>query len=72
MEVSRSGYYRYLETQKKPKKTADELLKVEICALNKRYRSSYGSRRMVAAMEKKGYKIGRYKQDLVLKRKLSF
>lgn len=58
--VARSAYYRYLH---KTKNSVDNDVKlvVEIKALHKINRQSYGSRRMVKALLNHGYKLGRFK-----------
>lgn len=60
LEVTRSAYYRYLH---KPKNNVDQNVKliVELKALHKISKQSYGSRRMTKALMDKGYSIGRFK-----------
>lgn len=60
MEVTRSAYYRYLH---KPSFNIDQDIKlvVEIKALHKISKQSYGTRRMTKALLDQGYKIGRFK-----------
>lgn len=60
MEVGRSGYYRYVSKlqQAVPKQ---DLLAIEIKALHRQSKSSYGSRRIAQALRNLGYSIGRYK-----------
>ena len=56
MEVSRSGYYRFIE---RPAREADARL-VQVKAIAQVSRYSYGSRRMAKALQAQGYSIGRY------------
>jgi len=61
MEVTRSGYYRYLQSQKHSEKAYDTRLIVELKVLHQQTRKSYGSRRMAKALTMQGNKIGRHK-----------
>lgn len=57
MQVSRSGYYRFIKYGKK----VDRLhLIVEVKALAQLSRFSYGSRQMSKNLKAKGYPVGRY------------
>jgi len=61
MEVSRSGFYKYLDNLKRfddPDKVA---LRARISAIFKEHRSQYGSRRTVKQLKGEGHQIGRYK-----------
>jgi transposase InsO family protein len=60
LEVTRSAYYRYLL---KPKNNVaqDVKLIVELKALHKISKQSYGTRRMTKALLDQGYNIGRFK-----------
>lgn len=60
MEVSRSGYYEW--RKKKGSVCAeDEKLKVQIRAIHRETRGSYGSRRMAEELQSQGHPVGRYK-----------
>lgn len=60
MEVSRSGYYKYLQYKPNQKDRLNSKLLVEVKALAQESRHSYGSRRMAKYLQAKGYDIGRY------------
>ncbi|KKQ33233.1 MAG: Integrase-like protein [candidate division TM6 bacterium GW2011_GWF2_37_49] len=60
MEVTRSAYYRYINTENNDI-DADVLLIVELKVLHKKSNQSYGSRRMAKALSDHGYCIGRFK-----------
>jgi putative transposase len=60
MEVSRSGYYNYLKRKPSKKQMLETKLVIEVKALAKESRNSYGSRRMAKHLQAKGYKVGRY------------
>jgi transposase InsO family protein len=60
MEVSRSGYYKYLKANLGQKYQLENKLLVEVKALSKESRSNYGSRMMAKNLQAKGYQIGRY------------
>jgi len=63
MEVNRSGYYRYAGQITTTKETdiAENNMIIEMKVIHKKYRRSYGTRRMSREILKKGYKAGRYK-----------
>lgn len=61
MEVSRSGYYHYLNSLFKVRDSQEEILVAEIKMLHKQSDRSYGSRRMSKALSAKGYSVGRYR-----------
>lgn len=60
LEVSRSGYYRYLHAQVSPKKRLEANLIIEVKALAAESRNSYGKRRMAKQLQAKGYQVGLY------------
>lgn len=60
MEVTRSGFYGYLEKLKHPLPCSEVLWITEIRAIHQSSRGSYGSRRMAKALQAKGYRVGRY------------
>ncbi|NEW04325.1 IS3 family transposase [Bacillus megaterium] len=59
LNISRSGYYEYL--QRKPSKRAleNEVLRVEIQEIFKEHKGRYGSLRVTKVLEKKGIKVNR-------------
>lgn len=59
MNVSRSGYYKYLRKLTVKKGQCDRLL-VEVRTLSKESDNSYGSRRISKALKQRGYTVGRY------------
>lgn len=68
MEVERSGYYHYLKGLK-PRGVEKELaLLVEVKALDKLSRGSYGSRQMSKNLQVKGYRIGRYRARTLMRK----
>jgi Transposase and inactivated derivatives len=69
MEVNRSGYYRYIEqiTTAKESDIVESNMIIEMKALHKKTRQSYGSRRMSRQMQAKGYNAGRYKVRRVMR-----
>lgn len=68
MGVERSGYYRYLKGLE-PLKAKNELkLLVEVKALDKLSRSSYGSRQMAKNLQAKGYAVGRYQARTLMRK----
>ncbi len=69
MEVKRSGYYRYTKQIVTPKEgdVAETKMIIEMKALHKKTRQSYGSRRMSRKLQEQGYKIGRYKARRIMR-----
>jgi putative transposase len=65
MQVSRSGYYRYI---KYGYKMEDLNLIVEVKALAKLSRNSYGSRQMSKNLKANGYLIGRYQARSLMRK----
>lgn len=65
MQVSRSGYYRY---KKSPKLDKDAKLIVEVKELHAKTNKTYGSRRMSKYLQKKNYKVGRYKARSLMRK----
>lgn len=61
MEVRRSAFYRYLHKKSKPTIDPDIKLIIELKALHKMSKKSYGSRRMAKALSEQGGKTGRFK-----------
>lgn len=60
MEVSRSGYYRYLQRRLSQKQLQESKLLIEVKAIAKESHHSYGSRRMAKQLQAKRFSIGRY------------
>lgn len=60
MQVSRSAYYNWLAKDNKPR-LEDELFKNKVNRLFEKSRKTYGSRRLVKALNEEGYPIGRFK-----------
>jgi putative transposase len=60
MEVSRSAYYKHRRLKVNQKYRLENKLLVEVKALAKESRDSYGSRMMAKHLQAKGYKVGRY------------
>lgn len=73
MEVSRSGYYRYLKTVDTRKIDKDFNLLSKVREIHKQSRGSYGSRRMSKRLRELGYDVGRYRaRSLMKKAKVSY
>lgn len=60
MDVSRSGYYSFIKRPKSAKGVYTNQLLIEVKALSKESRNSYGSRMMSKRLQAKGYAVGRY------------
>lgn len=56
-EVSRHGYGQWLERQCRDREAKDRLLIVEIKAIHKKSRYSYGAPKITRALRKKGYEV---------------
>lgn len=65
MQVSRSGYYRFI---KQGKKAEDLNLMVEVKALAQLSRYSYGSRQIAKNLKAKGYAVGRYRARTLMRK----
>ncbi len=57
MEVTRSGYYEWLRTQETPHDECDRLLKEWLTELFEASRSTYGARRLRAALGDDGVRV---------------
>lgn len=68
MQVHRSGYYRYVKLLKRPKADTELKLLVEVKALDKLSRSSYGSRQIAKNLQRKGYRVGRYQSRTLMRK----
>lgn len=68
LQVSRSGFYDYLSRLSHLVVDVEETtLIVRIQAIAAKTRSSYGSRRMVKALQEEGFQVGRYKVRRLMK-----
>lgn len=65
MQVSRSGYYRFI---KQGYKAENLNLILEVKALAKLSRSSYGSRQISKNLKAKGYSVGRYRARTLMRK----
>jgi putative transposase len=61
LEVGRSGFYAWLNRRESPRSRENRNLLVEIKALHKKSRKTYGSPRVHADLKDKGYVIGRHR-----------
>jgi putative transposase len=60
LDVSTSGYYRWAkQRQPSPRALANERLRVEISAIHRESRGTYGSPRVHAELQQRGFEIGR-------------
>lgn len=60
MQVSSSAYYDWRVSDQKPKQE-DVMLKIKVKELFDKSKNTYGSRRLVKALNKAGYQVGRFK-----------
>jgi transposase InsO family protein len=67
MEVSRSGYYKYLKKSHKPLDKDFKLLSL-VRHIHQKSRRTYGSRRMSKSLRDKGYNIGRFRARSLMKK----
>jgi putative transposase len=67
MEVSRSGFYRYLKESHKPVDKDFELLFL-VRHIHQKYRGTYGSRRMSKELRAMGYDVGRSQARSLMKK----
>jgi putative transposase len=68
MEVSRSGYYRFLKKSHQKPVDKDFKLLSDVRHIHQKSRGTYGSRRMVKSLQTAGYSIGRYKTRRLMKK----
>jgi putative transposase len=68
MEVSRSGYYKYIKGLGILKEDLEEKLLVEIRALHKLSDKSYGSRSLSKGLKGLGYSVGRYQARRLMRK----
>lgn len=66
--VSRSGYYAYVQSLKKPKVDKDAFLIESVKRIDQDSNGSYGSRRMSEQLKKEGRKVGRNKARTLMKK----
>ena len=68
MEVSRSGFYRYLQSE--PKKITREQFAIESATkeLFRKSRKTYGSRRISNGLKRQGFNVGRYQAGSLMRR----
>jgi putative transposase len=66
MEVQRSGYYSYVKKLMSHGTEANLKLIIEVRALSKLSRNSYGSRRIAENLKLKGYNVGRYQASTLM------
>lgn len=69
MEVTRSGYYVYVQqlSINKESDIAEQRMIIEIKELHAKTRQSYGSRRMSRKLQERGYRLGRYKTRRIMR-----
>jgi putative transposase len=68
MEVSRSGYYRFLKKYHQNLIDKDFKLLSDVRHIHQKSRGTYGSRRMVKSLRAIGYSVGRYKTRSLMKK----
>lgn len=68
MEVSRSGYYRFLKRSHQQPVNKDFKLLSDARHIHQKSRGTYGSRRMVKSLRAAGYSVGRYKTRNLMKK----
>jgi len=68
LEVSRSGYYKYLGTASEHKIDKDFELLAEVRQIHKETRGAYGSRRISKMLLSKGYDVGRFRARSLMKK----
>ena len=68
MEVSRSGFYDYLDSLKGSDDPGEVALKARTEAIFKEHRGQYGSRRILKQLKNEGLQIGRYKVRCLMRK----
>jgi len=68
MEVSRSGYYKFLKNSHQKKVDKDFILLTQVRHIHKKSRRTYGSRRISRSLQKAGYPVGRHKVRRLMKK----
>ena len=61
LEVGRSGFYAWLNRRESPRSCENRNLMIEVKAVYKKSRRTYGSPRVHAVLKEKGYTIGRHR-----------
>jgi len=61
MEVSRSGFYDYLQSLKRSDDPDEVALMARVGTIFKEHRGTYGTRRIAEQLKQEGHQIGRYK-----------
>ena len=68
MEVSRSGYYKFLKKSHTKEVDKDFILLAQVRHIHQKSRGTYGSRRMMISLQTAGYSVGRYKARSLMKK----
>lgn len=68
MEVSRSGYYRFLKKCHQKPVDKDFKLLSDVRHIHQKSRGTYGSRRMMISLKTAGHTVGRYKTRGLMKK----
>jgi transposase InsO family protein len=68
MEVSRSGYYKYLKRVHVNRIDPDFEIVARVRQIHSKTRGSYGSRRMSGQLRDDGYDVGRYRARSLMKK----
>jgi putative transposase len=68
MEVSRSGYYKFLKNSHQKSVDKDFKLLSQVRHIHQKSRGTYGARRMVIELQTAGYPVGRYKARNLMKK----
>lgn len=68
MDVSRSGYYRYINAKPSTRQMMQTKLLVEVKALAVQSRFSYGKRRIAKGLQTQGYSVGCYAARTLMRR----
>ncbi len=67
LEVSRSGYYAWIDRPQPARTTESAQLAVEIAAAHKRSRATYGSPRVHRELHAKGWRVGRKRIERLMR-----
>ena len=68
MEVSRSGYYKFLKRTHQKQVDKDFKLLSQVRHIHQKSRGTYGSRRMVKSLQTAGYPVGRFRVRSLMKK----
>ena len=68
MEVSRSGYYKFLKRTDQKQVDKDFKLLSQVRHFHQKSRGTYGSRKMVKSLQTAGYPVGRDKARRLMKK----